>query len=165
VCGYKMDIGVAVITISDRSYRGEREDASGPLLSRIVEEKLGKVLQYTIVPDEIESIKGEILACINTIKADIVITTGGTGISERDVTPEATEQIIERVMPGIAEIIRIKGFEHTPMSLLSRAKAGIRGKTIIVNLPGNPKAVEESLVYIIPALRHGIEILKGLSKE
>ena len=160
-----MTINVAVITVSDRSSRGEREDRSGKLLSEIVEEKLGKVIYYTVISDEVDSIKKEILHCLDELKADLVITTGGTGISERDVTPDATKELIEKEMPGISEIIRIKGFEHTPMSLLSRAKAGIRGKSIIVNLPGSPKAVEESLDYIIPALKHGVEILKGLSKE
>ena len=160
-----MVIKVAVITVSDRSYRGEREDLSGKVLSQIAGQKLGQVVHYTIVPDELEIIKKEIIRCLDELKVDIVITTGGTGISNRDVTPEATEEVIEKEMPGISEIMRIKGFEHTPMSLLSRAKAGIRGKSIVVNLPGSPKAVEESLDYIIPALLHGIEILKGLSKE
>lgn len=160
-----MTINVAVITVSDRSYRGEREDRSGKLLSEIVEQKLGNVLTYKVIPDEIEMIKREILRCVDELKADIVITTGGTGISERDVTPDATGELLEKEMPGISEIVRIKGYEHTPMSLLSRAKAGVRGKSIIVNLPGSPKAVEESLDYIIPALKHGIEVLNGLSKE
>lgn len=160
-----MTINVAVITVSDRSYRGEREDRSGKLLSEIVEQKLGNVLAYEVIPDEIEMIKREILRCVDELKADIVITTGGTGISERDVTPDATGELLEKEMPGISEIVRIKGYEHTPMSLLSRAKAGVRGKSIIVNLPGSPKAVEESLDYIIPALKHGIEVLNGLSKE
>ncbi|MCK4396328.1 MogA/MoaB family molybdenum cofactor biosynthesis protein [candidate division WOR-3 bacterium] len=160
-----MTINVAVITVSDRSYRGEREDRSGKLLSEIVEQKLGNVLAYKVIPDEIEMIKREILRCVDELKADIVITTGGTGISERDVTPDATGELLEKEMPGISEIVRIKGYEHTPMSLLSRAKAGIRGKSIIINLPGSPKAVEESLDYIIPALKHGIEVLNGLSKE
>lgn len=160
-----MTINVAVITVSDRSYSGEREDKSGKLLSEIVEQKLGNVLAYEVIPDEIEMIKREILRCVDELKADIVITTGGTGISERDVTPDATGELLEKEMPGISEIVRIKGYEHTPMSLLSRAKAGVRGKSIIVNLPGSPKAVEESLDYIIPALKHGIEVLNGLSKE
>ncbi|MCK4583995.1 MogA/MoaB family molybdenum cofactor biosynthesis protein [candidate division WOR-3 bacterium] len=160
-----MTINVAVITVSDRSYSGEREDRSGKLLSEIVEQKLGNVLAYEVIPDEIEMIKREILRCVDELKADIVITTGGTGISERDVTPDATGELLEKEMPGISEIVRIKGYEHTPMSLLSRAKAGVRGKSIIVNLPGSPKAVEESLDYIIPALKHGIEVLNGLSKE
>ncbi len=160
-----MTINVAVITVSDRSYRGEREDRSGKLLSEIVEQKLGNVLAYEVIPDEIEMIKREILRCVDELKADIVITTGGTGISERDVTPDATGELLEKEMPGISEIVRIKGYEHTPMSLLSRAKAGVRGKSIIVNLPGSPKAVEESLDYIIPALKHSIEVLNGLSKE
>jgi molybdenum cofactor synthesis domain-containing protein len=160
-----MTISVAVITISDRSYRGERDDKSGKLLSEIAGEKLGEVIYSSIVPDELDMIKREILHCVDKMKVDIVITTGGTGISERDVTPDATGELIEKEMPGISEIMRMKGYENTPMSLLSRAKAGIRGRSIIVNLPGSPNAVKESLDYIIPALKHGIEIMKGLSTE
>ncbi len=160
-----MTISVAVITISDRSYRGERDDKSGKLLSEIAGEKLGEVIYNSIVPDELDMIKREILHCVDEMKVDIVITTGGTGISERDVTPDATGELIEKEMPGISEIMRMKGYENTPMSLLSRAKAGVRGGSIIVNLPGSPNAVKESLDYIIPALKHGIEIMKGLSTE
>lgn len=160
-----MTISVAVITISDRSYRGERDDKSGKLLSEIAGEKLGEVIYSSIVPDELDMIKREILHCVDEMKVDIVITTGGTGISERDVTPDATGELIEKEMPGISEIMRMKGYENTPMSLLSRAKAGVRGRSIIVNLPGSPNAVKESLDYIIPALKHGIEIMKGLSTE
>ena len=160
-----MTISVAVITISDRSYRGERDDKSGKLLSEIAGEKLGEVIYNSIVPDELDMIKREILHCVDEMKVDIVITTGGTGISERDVTPDATGELIEKEMPGISEIIRMKGYENTPMSLLSRAKAGVRGRSIIVNLPGSPNAVKESLDYIIPALKHGIEIMKGLNTE
>ena len=160
-----MTISVAVITISDRSYRGERDDKSGKLLSEIAGEKLGEVMYSSIVPDELDMIKREILHCVDEMKIDIVITTGGTGISERDVTPDATGELIEKEMPGISEIMRMKGYENTPMSLLSRAKAGVRGRSIIVNLPGSPNAVKESLDYIIPALKHGIEIMKGLSTE
>ena len=160
-----MTISVAVITISDRSYRGERDDKSGKLLSEIAGEKLGEVIYNSIVPDELDMIKREILHCVDEMKVDIVITTGGTGISERDVTPDATGELIEKEMPGISEIMRMKGYENTPMSLLSRAKAGVRGRSIIVNLPGSPNAVKESLDYIIPALKHGIEIMKGLSTE
>ncbi len=160
-----MTISVAVITISDRSYRGERDDKSGKVLSEIAGEKLGEVIYNSIVPDELDMIKREILHCVDEMKVDIVITTGGTGISERDVTPDATGELIEKEMPGISEIIRMKGYENTPMSLLSRAKAGVRGRSIIVNLPGSPNAVKESLDYIIPALKHGIEIMKGLNTE
>ncbi len=160
-----MDIYVAIITISDRSFRGERKDLSGPLLIKLAEEKLGKVVHATVIPDEPAIITGALINCADNVGADIVITTGGTGVSSRDVTPEATAAVIERELPGISEIVRMKGFNHTPMSLLSRAKAGTRGKTVIVNLPGSPKAIEQSFDLIVPALKHSVEILKGLSSE
>jgi molybdopterin adenylyltransferase len=160
-----MDIKVAIITVSDRSFRGAREDKSGPLLVRLAGEKLGKVIHSVVIPDEQAIIKGALLNCLDNLGADIVITTGGTGISKRDVTPEATGEVIEREMPGISEVVRMKGFGHTPLSMLSRARAGVRGKAVIVNLPGSPKAIEQSFDLIVPALKHSIEILKGLAVE
>lgn len=160
-----MEISIAVITVSDRSFRGEREDISGKVLSQIVGKELGKVIHSTIIPDEKEHIRKEIIHCVDELKVDVLLTTGGTGISDRDVTSDVTEGLIEKEIPGIPEIVRVKGFEHTQMSILSRGKAGIRGKTIIVNLPGSPKGVEESLGFIIPALKHGVEIIKGICKE
>jgi molybdenum cofactor synthesis domain-containing protein len=160
-----MDLRVAIITISDRSFQGKRKDASGPLLKRLAEKKLGTVIHGTIIPDEIAIITGALINCADNLGADIILTTGGTGVSSRDVTPEATAAVIEREMPGFSEVLRMKGFDHTPMSLLSRAKAGIRGKSVIVNFPGNPRAIEQSFDFLVPALKHCIEILKGISSE
>ncbi len=151
-------ITIAILTISDKCSRGEREDKSGQLISEIVKE-IGRIKFYDIVPDEIDLIKHKLLEYIGNV--DIILTTGGTGLSERDVTPEATREIIEKEVPGIAEAIRIEGLKKTRKSILSRAIAGIRDKTLIINLPGSPSAVKEGLEIIIDAIPHAIEKLKG----
>ena len=144
---------VAIITSSDTGYRGEREDLSGPVIKEIVEREGYEVVSMDILPDDQEIADKEF--------AELILTTGGTGFSERDVTPEATEEVIERRVPGIPEAMRAYSMTITKRAMLSRATAGIRGKTLIINLPGSPKAVRESLDYIIDALGHGIEILTG----
>lgn len=153
-------IKIGIITVSDRSFKKEREDLSGPLIKKIVE-KLGQIIDYRIVPDEKSTISQSIRDMVDKLKVDLVLTTGGTGLSPRDVTPEATEEVIERTLPGFGEIMRVKGFEKTPHALLSRAIAGVRGKSLVVNLPGSPKAVEESLKLILPAIPHALEVIKG----
>jgi molybdopterin adenylyltransferase len=155
-------ITVGILTISDRSYRGERGDLSGPLLREMAVERLGaEVALESVVPDEVEIIKDTLIAWSDEVGLDLILTTGGTGFAPRDVTPEATREVIERDAPGLAETMRAKGFEITPHAILSRAVAGIRGRTIIINLPGSPKAVREDLEAILPAIPHGIELLKG----
>jgi molybdopterin adenylyltransferase len=155
-------ITVGILTISDSSYRGEREDLSGPLIREMVVEHLGaKVELEAVVPDELDIIKGTLMVWADEVGLDLILTTGGTGFGPRDVTPEATSAVIQREAPGLAETMRAKGFEITPHAILSRAVAGIRGHTLIVNLPGSPKAVREDLAVILPALPHGIELLKG----
>jgi molybdopterin adenylyltransferase len=159
-------ITVGILTISDSSYRGEREDLSGPLLREMAVERLrAKVELEAVVPDEVDIIKGTLMAWTDEVSLDLILTTGGTGFGPRDVTPEATKAVIEREAPGLAETMRAKGLEITPHAILSRAVAGIRGHTLIINLPGSPKAVREDLEAILPAIPHGIEILKGDGRE
>ncbi|MFQ5814549.1 MAG: molybdopterin adenylyltransferase [Anaerolineae bacterium] len=155
-------ITVGILTISDSSYRGEREDLSGPLICEMVVEHLGaKVELEAVVPDELDVIKGTLMVWSDEVGLDLILTTGGTGFGPRDVTPEATRAVIQREAPGLAETMRAKGLKITPHAILSRAVAGIRGHTLIINLPGSPKAVREDLEAILPALPHGIELLKG----
>jgi molybdenum cofactor synthesis domain-containing protein len=154
-------ITVGILTISDRCYRGEREDLSGPLIHEMVAERLGADVKLeAIVPDEMEIIKGTLIVWADEVGLDLIITTGGTGFSPRDVTPEATKEVIEREAPGLAEAMRAFGLKVTPHAMLSRAVCGIRGRTLIVNLPGSPKAVRENLEAILPAIPHGMELLK-----
>ena len=156
---------VAIITASTLGYKGKREDKSGPYIKKVVENAGFEVKVMKVLPDD-RRILGEVmkrLADSNIV--DLIITTGGTGFSERDVTPEATEEVIERKVPGIPEAIRAYSMTITKRAMLSRATAGIRGKTLIVNLPGSPKAVRESLEYIIDTLAHGLEILSGEARD
>ncbi|MCD6554961.1 MAG: MogA/MoaB family molybdenum cofactor biosynthesis protein [Anaerolineae bacterium] len=157
-----MAISVGILTVSDRSYRGEREDASGPLIRQLVAERLGAVVEREgVVPDERDIVASTLVVWCDE-GLDLILTTGGTGFAPRDVTPEATKDVIEREAPGLAEAMRAEGLKTTPHAMLSRAIAGIRGSTLIVNLPGSPRAVREGLEVILPALPHGIEILKGI---
>jgi molybdopterin adenylyltransferase len=157
-----MPITVGILTISDRCSRGEAEDTSGPAMQQWVVEKLGAEVKRTgIVPDERARIRDTLVAWSDQEGLNLILTTGGTGFAPRDVTPEAMREVIEREAPGLAEAMRAEGAKHTPHAMLSRAMAGIRGQTLIVNLPGSLKAVREGLEVIAPALPHGIEILTG----
>lgn len=151
----------AIITSSDSGYRGEREDSSGPAVREILEREGYQVVSMEILPDDREILGNRMKEIADKELAELVLTTGGTGFSQRDVTPEATEDIIERRVPGIPEAMRAYSMTITKRAMLSRATAGIRKKTLIINLPGSPKAVRESLDYIVGALDHGIEILTG----
>lgn len=155
----------AIITASDPGYRGEREDLSGPAIKEILEREGYKVISMDILPDDQVMLAGKMQEIADSEKAELILTTGGTGFSERDVIPEATEEVIERKVPGIPEAIRAYSMTITKRAMLSRATAGIRGKTLIINLPGSPKAVRESLEYIIDALAHGLEILSGEARD
>ena len=152
---------VAVITLSDSGYAGKRADLSGPAIQEMVEERGWTVVQTTLLPDRREMLERELRRLCDGGLADLILTTGGTGFSPNDVTPEATMAVVERPTPGIPEAMRYYSLQITPRAMLSRAAAGIRGRTLIVNLPGSPKAVRECLQAILSALDHGLEILKG----
>lgn len=152
---------VAVITSSDMGYRGEREDVSGPTVREIMEKAGYTVVSMEVLPDEREMLADRMAEIADQNLAELILTTGGTGFSGRDVTPEATEDVIERRVPGIPEAMRAYSMTITNRAMLSRATAGIRKETLIINLPGSPKAVKESLECILDALGHGIEILTG----
>jgi molybdopterin adenylyltransferase len=159
-------IQVGILTISDRSSRGERADDSGPAIHDLVEHELGAhVAQYKIVPDDVEEIAATLARWSDELNLDLILTTGGTGFTVRDVTPEATIRVIERRAPGIEEAMRAESMKHTIHAMLSRAAAGIRGQTIIVNLPGSPKAVRQNLSVILPALPHAVRLLRGEAAE
>ena len=154
-----------VITSSDKGYAGAREDKSGQVIIDLLEKSGYEIIKYVIVPDEQDMLEKEMKMIADELKADLIITTGGTGFSTRDVTPEATKAVIEKETPGISEAIRSFSLSITPKAMLSRGTSGIRGKSLIVNLPGSPKAVKESLEYIIEPLEHGLEILTGKASE
>lgn len=158
-------ISVGVLTSSDLGSKGERKDLSGPTIIDIVTERLNaKVKKYEIVPDERDQIQAALIEWADDLDLDLILTTGGTGFAPRDVTPEATKTVIDRQAPGLAEAMRAESMKVTPHGMLSRAVAGIRGRTLIVNLPGSPKAVEETLNVILPALPHAIELLRVMPK-
>jgi molybdenum cofactor synthesis domain-containing protein len=158
-------IKVGILTISDKGSRGEREDLSVKVIEEIVKKINGEVKYYQIIPDEKDIIQEELIKAVDKLHLDLILTTGGTGLAKRDVTPEATSAIIEKEVPGISEIIRSESFKKTNRAILSRGMAGIRKKSLIINLPGSPKGVRESLEIVLEALPHGIEILKGQATE
>ena len=156
---------VAIVTLSDKGAAGQRADESGAVIREIAEQNGYEVVSYTLLPDEREQISAELRRLCDEKVAELVLTTGGTGFSPRDCTPEATLDVAERLAPGIAEAMRYSSLNITKRAMLSRAVAVIRGGTLIVNLPGSPKAVRENLEYVIPALGHGLEILTGRAGE
>lgn len=151
----------AVLTVSDRSSRGERPDGTGPVVRSLLEAAGYQVMGTDIVPDELEDIKAALTDLADRRKAALVVTAGGTGFSPRDVTPEATMAVCERLAPGIPEAMRAASLAVTPRAMLSRAAAGIRGRTLIVNLPGSPRAARENLEAVLPTLAHGLNMLLG----
>ena len=154
-------IQAGVITLSDKGSRGEREDLSGPEVIRMLREAGIETVHSEIIPDEEEVIASKLIEFADVRGLDLVVTTGGTGVSPRDVTPDATLAVIDREIPGMAEAMRRESMIKTPHAMISRAVAGIRGTTLIVNLPGSPKGVRENLSVILPALTHAIEKIKG----
>lgn len=149
----------AVITVSDKGYRGQREDTSGPNLVQILTDKGFDVIYTAIVPDDREMIKTELVKCADTLGVALTLTTGGTGFSPRDITPEATMEILERPTPGIPEAMRAASMRITPKGCLSRSAAGIRKRTLIVNLPGSRKAAAENILAVIDPVAHGLDML------
>ena len=152
---------VGILTLSDKGSRGEREDLSGPEIRRIISQLPARVEAYEVIPDEEELIVKKLLEFVDQKKLDLILTTGGTGLSPRDVAPEATRKILDKEIPGMAEAIRAYGLKITPMAMLSRAVAGIRCRSLIINLPGSPKAVEENLTVILPVLKHALGKIQG----
>ena len=148
-----------VITVSDSSFRGEREDLSGPAVAEAVGEKGFEIVGHAVVPDEASQLRDALLHAVG--KADLLVTTGGTGIAERDITPEVTRSLCERLIEGIPERMRAEGAKLTPLAALSRAVCGTRGKTLILNLPGSPKGAIESLAAVVDLLPHIINLLHG----
>ncbi len=156
-----MDTRAAILTISDKASRGEREDTSGPALKEMLESENWQVVYTAILPDEAIKIQAELIRCADDLKIPLVLTTGGTGFSSRDITPEATLAVIERRAPGIPEAMRAASLKITPRACLSREEAGIRGTTLIINLPGSRKASTENLAAVIHAIHHGVEMLQS----
>lgn len=151
----------AIITLSDAGARGERQDESGVVIRELLGEIGAEVASYDMLPDEREVIVSALIRLADSGDIDLILTTGGTGVAPRDVTPEATLAVIDRELPGMAEAMRAESFKKTPHALISRAVAGIRKRTLIINLPGSPKAVRENLAVILPALTHAVEKIQG----
>ena len=158
-------IKTAVVTVSDKGYAGEREDASGPLLATLLRKIGAEVVHQVIVPDERAEIERVLIEMADDARLDLVVTTGGTGLTPRDVTPEATQAVIERDVPGLAEALRFEGYRRTPLAVLSRGLAGVRGRTLIVNLPGSPRAVREGMETLAPILPHAVKMVRGVDTE
>ncbi len=155
----------AWVTMSDKGAKGERVDESGPLIGQMVTEDGYEVVEEILIPDDRETIEKTLIRLADQRQVNVVFTTGGTGFAPRDVTPEATIAVCERMAPGIAEAMRAYSMTKTPRAMLSRAVSGIRGQTLIINMPGSPKAVRECLEFILPSLRHGLEILLGRAHD
>lgn len=156
---------VAVLTASDKGSRGEREDESGRVIQEMVTAAGGDVVAYDVVPDDYETLHTKLLEYADIRKVNLVLTTGGTGLSHRDNTPDATLSVIDKQVPGMAEAMRAYGLQKTPHAMLSRAVCGTRNQTLIVNLPGSPRAVRENLGVVLPAIPHALHVLCGQASE
>jgi molybdopterin adenylyltransferase len=156
---------VGILTISDKGSKGERRDKSGEVIREILSSIDVRIVNYDIIPDEKELIVEKLVKWVDEDDVDVLLTTGGTGLTPRDVTPEATLAVVDRIVPGFAEAMRAESLKKTPMAMLSRAVVGARGRCLIINLPGSTKAVHECLQVILPALPHAVETLKGQAGE
>jgi molybdopterin adenylyltransferase len=152
---------VGIITISDKAWQGQRSDKSGQAIRDSFSAVDSEVVKYEVIPDELDVIAQKLAQWADEGGVDIILTTGGTGLGPRDVTPEATLSVVDKVVPGFGEIMRAQSFSITPLAMLSRAVAGVRKKCLIINLPGSPKAVDECLEVILPAIPHAVEVIKG----
>ena len=158
-------ISAGIITVSDKGSQGKREDLSGPAIAEMLAGAAIAIKHTIIIPDEIDKIKETIINFADVKKLDLILTTGGTGVSPRDITPDATLEVIDKEIPGMAEAMRYHSGKITPYAMISRAVAGIRGKCLIINLPGSPKGAIENLAVVLPALKHTIEKIKGDDSE
>ncbi len=152
---------VGIITVSDQGFRGQRQDESGQVIRNTLSAPDSRVLRYQIVPDEVDAISGKLSEWADGGDIDVILTTGGTGLAKRDVTPEATLAVVDKVVPGLTEAMRVETAKVTQAAILSRAVAGVRGRCLIINLPGSPRAVRECLEIILPVIPHAVEIIKG----
>jgi molybdenum cofactor synthesis domain-containing protein len=152
---------VGVITISDKGSTGERQDKSGPAIQELLEPLPAEIKCYEVIPDDAALISGRLIHFADTLRLDLIVTTGGTGVGARDFTPEATKAVLDKEIPGMAEVMRTESLKKTPHAMISRAVVGVRGRSLIVNLPGSPKAVRENLLAILPAIPHAVAKIKG----
>ena len=155
-----MNIRVAILTLSDRSYRGERADLSGPVLVDIAKSQGWDVTETLILPDDLDIIRDTLIMWADSGDLDLILTTGGTGFAPRDITPEATRFVVDKFAPGLTEAMRLESLKITPHAMLSRSVAGIRGNVLIINLPGSPKAARENLEIVLPVLGHAVQLLQ-----
>jgi len=154
-----------IITVSDKGSQGKREDKSGPVIAEMLAGAAVSIVETVIIPDEVEQIAAALIRMADEEKLDLILTTGGTGVSPRDLTPDATRQVLDKEIPGLAEAMRAASMKITPHAMISRAMAGIRGRSLIINLPGSPKGARENLSVVLPALTHAMEKIQGDERD